>query len=154
MMINQFYAQLYTKIGHPFAFAGFFTFQALHYTAIIKSPIHEENIFTHSTSYYPKETQLLENVTAFVVGAVANFHADLKKDLLKNLEVVLYNNPYDKQGELTTHAHGLIFKKPIQAVKDIHPEVVLNTVHVLADQSIIQKIKGEIFIIGQINDVS
>lgn len=154
LKLNLFYGQLFKEIGQPFAFAGFFTFAELSMTAIAKPPITEENIFTNSKSYYPFASRLTQNEPAFLVGVVADYKNKNHEKVLKSLEVVLYNNPYDKQDSLTAHAHGITLKQAINEVKDINPDVVDKTVHVFAERSTIQRIKAELFVIGSMVNFS
>ena len=153
-LLNDFYDALFAHIKRPFAFAAIVEFETLHGTFVAKTPIHEENIFEHTASYYTCAPQTLSDVPTFLVGAVADYSDRKQASLLEKLEVVLYRNPFDKQHSLTAHAHGITLKQGVKHVAEITPTLVDETLHVFADQSRIKSVHGEIFTIGAMVDYS
>ena len=151
-LLNDVYDALFAKIKQPFAFAAIIEFETLHGTFVAKAPIHDENIFEHKASYYPFAPQILVDVPAFLVGVVANYGDSRLASLLKKLEVVLYRNPFDKEHSNAAHAHGITLKQHVIRSDAIMPEIVDKTLHILADQSRIKSLHGEIFTIGDLKD--
>ncbi len=145
VMLTEIYDALYTAIQRPFAFAGFFDFAPLHATAIAKPPIHQQNIFKHSKTYYPNPEQHLPKASTFMVGAMADYTNHNNEPLLKELEVVLYRNPFEQSHTITTHAHGMTLKKTITTPQDITPDVVDKTFHIFSNQSFVTHLNIAIF---------
>lgn len=153
LSLGVFYERLYQQINHPFVFAAFISFRKLHAAAIAKAPVYGENIFDNKNGYYPFPEQYLDSREAFLIGAVADFHDHANPLLQKSLEVVLYNNPFDKKSALISHAHGITLDKPLKTVHEIIPDIVEDALHVFAEQSILTSIHGEIFVIDSIENL-
>jgi len=153
LTMSEYYNTVYHTVKQPFAFAGFFTLSQLHMTAIEKTPIYEEAIFEHTSAYFPHPPIIQSNVTVFLVGIVADYDDTKNNDLLNKLQVVLYQNPFDKTQTLTAHAHAITLNKNIDKVESIHPDMVEKTVHVLSDQTELSALNVEIFTIDGMTDL-
>ncbi len=143
MPLLDFYNSLYRQVGQPLAFAGIFYFTKFHGTAIGKPPINGHNIFTHKQEYYPNPETRVENVYAFVIGALTDFkgHPTVNEEL----KTVLYKNPMDAGSELTQHAHTLLLKKRVTHITEILPNLVDQTLHLFAEGTELVSGSVEIF---------
>ncbi|MCR9191297.1 MAG: hypothetical protein NXI01_01375 [Gammaproteobacteria bacterium] len=151
--MNDYYQRLYDTVKTPFAFAGFFTFSSLQMMVLGKAPIYEEPIFENQATYFPQRPATQTEVTAFLVGAVANYHDEAENDFLEKLKVVLYQNPFDTRQILTTHAHAVTLHTTIENVEAITPDVVDKTIHVLADQTQFTALDVDVFSMDNIKAV-
>ena len=143
--LNDVYDALFTEIGQPLAFALRFDFDLFYGTYIGKAPIFGENIFEKASSYYSQAPETLRHVSAFLVGAIADFRDTKNTALLQALDVVLYHNPFDSTENLTTHAHGVTLTQNITEVSEITPMLVDRVWHVLSGESRVTSVRGEVF---------
>lgn len=150
MSFEEFYLSIYQQVKKPYAFVGLFHFETFHGTAVSKSPIYKENIFSHRESYYTFPETQLENVFGFVMGVAAP-----KEDLEKtNLETVLYYNPFDKKSPLVFHSHTLLLNRHVQDIQDITPQYVDHCLHLFNEGTSIQMVKADIFTVETTREYS
>jgi hypothetical protein len=152
LSLYDYYHKLFQSIKQPFAFAGFFKFSQLQTTTIAISPISNKNIFENKELYFPHPPQTEKDTYTFLVGAVANYKDESNSTLLNQLEVVLYNNPFDKTQNLTTHAHGITLNKIITNICEITPDIVNKTSHIITEKSFLNAIDVEIFAIESLKE--
>lgn len=150
--ILKLYEQIYANVKQACAFVGTVIFDDFHSTAICKAPIDGKNIFENKAEYYAEPEIREKNMNAFIMGVVADF-ADSDQTLLnKELEVVLYHNPFDTNQALTHHAHVLTLKKPVEKWQTISPKDAGRSLHLFADGSNIKNINIDIFAISGLDD--
>lgn len=150
-----FWNDIYQKIQKPALFAALLRFKHLTATYIQAPPIHQENIFTHKEKYYGAQNQItLQDRYALVVGVFAQLKQD-NPALLDKLKVVIYQNPFDIKDELTIHTHAIVLHDFIPDYREIKPEHVAQTIHLINANTVIDEIVwGEVFSIGDIRDLS
>lgn len=148
LSVLEFYAKLYNAVNHPFAFTGLLEFSTLYANAICKAPINHHSIFEHKPEFYNQPEVHHHNVSAFIMGVVANLNQAEGLDL--NLSAVLYRNPFDKADNLNHHAHILTLKDKPQTTADIESTLADRVLHLLAEGSAISAFHGEIYTIGMI----
>ena len=145
--------QVFEGVQKPFVLVAHVNYKSIHATAIAKAPIYNENIFENKREYYCISPIHLVNTHAFIVACVADFsHLDDKK-LHDTLQLVLYHNPMDKQESLNIHTHGITLKRDIQSYEQITPSIVDKTLHIFTDETVVQAIKGEVYIIGSLRSI-
>ncbi|MBF0544291.1 MAG: hypothetical protein HQM08_07655 [Candidatus Riflebacteria bacterium] len=142
------YTELYEKIKKPVAFAGIGECANFHATAIGKPPIDGKTIFDHKEEYFPNPEIKKNNVTVFVTGALTNYNDSDLSEINKQLEVVLYKNPFDSGAILSNHAHVLTLNQPIRKIEDISPDLVDGALHLLADGTNFSYLQADIYTIS------
>jgi len=165
---SQFQQELYQKIQEPFAFIAQVLFKNLHANAISKPPIHAQNIFENTADYFKISPWDLKNQHAFIMGVVTNFEDQKLKNINQALSAALYHNPFEHHQEhkqetqsqskniipLSSHTHGLCLKQCVSHPQDIVPSLAERVVHIFSENSSIQKIQGQVFIISQMQDLN
>ncbi len=173
---SQFQQELYQKIKQPFAFIAQVLFKNLHANAISNPPIHSHNIFENKADYFKISPWNLKNQQAFIMGVVTNFEDPKLKNINQALSAVLYHNPFEHEQEnqqenqqknqqnkefqnknilpLSVHTHGLCLKQWISHPQDIVPSLAEKVVHIFSENTSIQKIQGQVFIISQMQDLN
>lgn len=148
------YEQIYKTVKQACAFVGTVKFEDFHSTAVCKAPIDGRNIFEHKAEYYAEPELREKNVIAFIMGVMADFADTEQAQVNKELEVVLYRNPFDVSQALTHHAHILTLKNSVEKWQSIKPEDAQRSLHLFADGSTIKEINIDIFAISGLDDFS
>jgi hypothetical protein len=146
------YRSLLSRIRNPLCFVGTGTFSAYHGIALSKAPIHGEHIFDHQNEYYEQPPMKSGQVPAGLVGCVADFGA-LSAARREDLGRVLYKNPLDPPGDLTSHTHSLVLHAPAADVREIRPEGAVAVRHLVAD-SVLGRGRLEVYEIGSLAEIT
>lgn len=146
------YSILFDAVKQPFALAGFMDCVSLHGTAVGKPPIDGQAIFDHKAEYFPNPDLQLTNVTAFVIGVVTDYREKGLSRINKQLEVVLYKNPFETNSVLSTHAHALTLKQPVKCLDDITPHQVDKTLHLFAAGTVLRFLHADLYTISHLVD--
>lgn len=150
--ILDFYSGLYDAVKQPAAFVGIMEFACFHGTAIGKPPIDGKAIFDHKREYFPNPEIRTQNVTAFVIGVLTDYEESKLSEINKQLEVVLYKNPFDSGSTLCNHAHVLTLKQPVNGIEEIRPDLVGKALHLFADGTACRSLYANIFTIDCLID--
>ena len=124
-----------SKVGRAVYFSGFLDLELLEGTGISKAPIENERIFDNKSKYYKTESWAKKNVLVACVGCAAIL-ANEKKQLRKELGVVLYDNPNESPANLLFHVHALELSKPIKNQSEIKKEIAINVHHLFGKTKI------------------
>lgn len=141
---------IYDKVKRPVAFVGLLQSETLNTIAIAKPPIDGLNIFENKQYYFPNPPKLLHKVPCFVIGVITSYSDPKWKDLNKQLEVVLYKNPFDKESTLTSHTHCLVLKPGVTQIKEIIPSTVEKCLHLFIDKTTIKSGRLDLFALDQV----
>lgn len=152
LSLADFYAEMFKSLKQPSAFVGVIEFAHFHATAIGKPPIDGKNIFEHKTDYFPHPEITGNNVSAIIIGAFTDYGEAKLSEINRQLEVVLYKNPFDAGSILSNHAHVLTLKQPVGRIEDCRPENADRTLHLFADGTSIRSIHAEIYTISGTDD--
>lgn len=137
----------------PCVYVAKVVFETLSATYVTKAPIHNENIFENKSTYYAKAPQQYHKVSAWIMGVVTDYNNPQLENANKPLEVVLYRNPFDSNGALSNHTHGVILSQDV-CVTDIQPAFVDQVVHIFNQDTIIASIReGEIYTIADVRGI-
>jgi len=147
------YEEILQEVVSPYVFVGTAIFSEVHVTAMTSPPIKKETIFESYETYFREPVQIQKNITAFVIGVVADFSNNNFLDINKKLRVALYRNPFDETKGPASHAHVLTIKQWVDHPSNIHPDDAFNIYHVFP-VSRVEKIQLEIFKIGDVEDFS
>lgn len=141
---------LHQTINRPCLFVALLHFKQIEATHIQYPPIYGENIFEHQDQYYSDLKLYFNQKYCLVVCAFANFSTD-PRNTLKELEVVLYQNPLDVKNELNVHTHGIILNRTIRDVSTLFPEDVTHVVHLYNASSVVDEVVwGEVFVVNHV----
>jgi hypothetical protein len=130
---------MYDKVQRPVAFMGMCECSSLQCMVCDKPPIDGRPIFANRDYYFPTPHQIFHEKRCFVMGIMTNYGDERWTALNEQLEVVLYNNPDDRQVVLTSHTHGLVLRQDVQNVADIDPSTVEKCVHIFNDKTTLTK---------------
>ncbi len=144
---------VFDKVKKPFVLVAHVSFKSLHATAISKAPIYNKNIFENKDEYYCMPEAHLKSTHAFIIACIADFSLVDNVDLYNGLELVLYNNPMDKKQSLNIHTHAITLKNAIESYEEITPKIVDKTLHVFSEQTVIQALKGEVYMIRGLRSI-
>ncbi len=142
---------IYHGVQRPVAFVGICESETLSTMAIAKPPIDRLPIFENRDYYFPKPHQTLHGAYAFVMGVITSFSNDQWKVLNKQLEVALYNNPYDREFLLSSHTHCLVLKSEVTRIDQITPELVERCLHVFTDNTTIKMARLDLYTLDAVN---
>jgi hypothetical protein len=152
MSAENLYQAIYEEVGRPVAFTGIFEASSLYTMQIGKPPIGGLPIFKHRDYYFPSPHETLQNKHVFAVGVIASFSDPKWKSLMKELELVLYNNPDDKNLALSSHTHCLILNKK-KEISKIVPSDVERCLHVFTDQTILKSAFLRLYTLEKIEQI-
>lgn len=150
--ISDFYSGLYDAVKQPAAFVSIMEFASFHGTAIGKPPIDGKAIFDHKKEYFPNPETITQNVTAFVIGVLTDYEEPGLSEIKRQLEVVLYKNPFDSGSALSNHAHVLTLKQPVNEIEEIRPDLAEKTLHLFTDGTALRSLHANVFTIGRLID--
>lgn len=153
LSLGDLYAELYNSIRQPLAVVGLMECGLLHGTAIGKPPIHGRAIFDHPAEYFPHPETEAHDAVAFVIGVLTDYGNPELSAINKQLEVVLYKNPFDSGSALATHAHVVTLKHKVSNPLDIRPEMVESTLHLFTDRTVLRSFTADIYSICGLTNV-
>lgn len=153
MDLYDLYQRIYEKIKKPLAFTGFISFKQLHANHIESPPINGLNIFNNPSLYYKSPPLFMKGVNAFVMGVMTDFHNDDFSSLNKKLEAVLYNNPHEETKKLTFHAHIITLEPGIKQEKLITNQTSKQVLHLFAEDTLVENVHLQIYIIDDIKEI-
>jgi len=152
LTLMNFYTEIYEAIKQPVAFVGIVECDSFHGTAIGKPPIDGKAIFDYKKEYFPNPEIQSNNVTAFIIGVFTDYKEPGLSEINKQLEVVLYKNPFDSGAILSNHAHVLTLKQPVNRIEDIRPDLVERALHLFADGTVVRSLHADIYTISCLVD--
>jgi len=151
MQFDQLCHRIYQGVQRPVAFVGIWESETLYTMAIGKPPIHGRPIFENREYYFPMPPQTLRGTHAFVMG-VMTFYGDKQWQILnKNLEVVLYKNPFDREFSLSSHTHCLVLKSEVTQIDQVIPTVVERCLHVFTDKTTVKKAHLNLYALDRVD---
>ncbi|MBF0502914.1 MAG: hypothetical protein HQM09_22455 [Candidatus Riflebacteria bacterium] len=149
-----FYTELHKTVKQPLAFVGLAECASFHGTAIGKPPINGNAIFNHQSEYFPNPETVSNNVAAFVIGVLTDYENTELSDINKQLEVVLYKNPFSSGSGsvLSNHAHVLTLKQPVSRIDEITPDLVDKALHLFPDGTSLRSLRADVYTISSLID--
>ncbi|MBF0408085.1 MAG: hypothetical protein HQM10_12060 [Candidatus Riflebacteria bacterium] len=150
--LMDFHKELYAAVKKPLAFAGIGELAELHGTAIGKPPLDGKAIFDHKDEYFPVPEIRINNVKVFIIGVLTDFGEKNLSSINRQLEVVLYKNPFDSVPGIDNHTHVITLKQSVKRVEDIRPDTVDRTLHLFADGTAVRFLQADIFAMSHLVD--
>jgi len=152
LSLSDFYWEIYETTKQPTAFVALLDCACFHGTAIGKPPIDGKPIFEHKDEYFPHREIQATNVSALVMGVFTDIEDPRLYKVNGQLESVLYQNPFDSDPLLSSHAHALTLKRPAHGFAEIKPDLVDRVLHLLISGTAIRSLTAQIFTIGEVAD--
>jgi hypothetical protein len=150
--LEQVYRQIYQKIAKPFAFCGWISFTSFHATFIEQPPTKGKNIFNNKGFYYSRPPMLRGKEYGFAMGVVADFNDTAMKEVNASLRTVLYHNPFEKNMQLSSHAHIVTLDPSCESENAISGGHARECLHLFCEQSAVNRADLKIFIIERVED--
>lgn len=142
--IGQLYREIYDRVRAPYALAALVSFGKLHGTALSLPPVYKESMFENKSRYFAFPPTVDEGGMGIVFGLVTDFNDQKHAALNHQLEVAIYQNPFDQKRDLTAHCHTVTVRSDLEAVADLKPEMVDDVLHLLSDTTI-TRVTAEVF---------
>lgn len=134
-----------SRAGGPVCYIGTVQFSPLHATAITRAPIYSDYIFEAKEKYYAEPPTESPLVNAAIMGCAAN----LERCRVAGLDAVLYANPAEPAGGITSHTHALELSCELESAKDVTVESAEQVHHVFS-KSVVASGRIEVYLIGEI----
>lgn len=151
--LSTLYQRVFEHLQQAFCLVGCLRLETATVAAINKAPIYGDYLFDHIDEYFTSTGVPIAEQEAFIFAAVTDYNDARLSAVNRQLNTVLYKNPFDSEGALTTHVHTLTLKHAVSATADIDASLALDAWHLFEKDCRVRFDSLDIFPINRVDVV-